>query len=133
MSLINWINTRVIGDERGHLVALEENKNIPFDIKRVYYLTGMQKDLPRGFHAHKALKQVAVCVNGSCEMILDDGVHKENVYLNSFEKALIIDSFVWHEMHNFSDDCVLMVIASDHYDEQDYIRSYEEFKLIVKR
>ncbi|MDN2479988.1 sugar 3,4-ketoisomerase [Vibrio agarivorans] len=125
--LIKWIDFSVIGDDRGSLVALEANKNIPFDIKRVYYLFGMQSDLPRGFHAHKELIQVAVCVSGSCDILMDNGKDKGVVKLNSPSQGLVIDVMQWHEMSNFSDDCVLMVIASDLYDESDYIRNYDDF------
>ncbi|PJK34030.1 dTDP-6-deoxy-3,4-keto-hexulose isomerase [Pseudomonas sp. S10E 269] len=127
MSLINLIEFDVLGDERGQLVVLEAMKNVPFDIKRVYYLTGTKPDVPRGFHAHKELEQVAVCVSGKCLMIMDDGVRKEEVWLDSPSKAIFIDKMVWHEMHRFSPGCVLLVIASDLYDENDYIRSYSDF------
>ncbi|HAS6416312.1 sugar 3,4-ketoisomerase [Vibrio vulnificus] len=125
--LIRWIDFPIIGDERGSLVALEANKLIPFDIKRVYYLFGMQPDLPRGFHAHKALVQVAVCLKGSCEILMDNGQEKEIVKLNSPSQGLVIDVMQWHEMSNFSEDCVLLVFASDVYDETDYIRNHDEF------
>lgn len=127
MNLINLIEFDVIGDERGSLVVLEGNKNIPFDIKRIYYLYGMKNDLPRGFHAHKNLLQVAVCISGSCKILMDNGVNKEIVELNSPRCGLLIDKMQWHEMFDFTDECVLMVIASDYYDESDYIRDYQEF------
>ncbi|MFH4571312.1 FdtA/QdtA family cupin domain-containing protein [Vibrio diabolicus] len=125
--LIRRIDFPVIGDERGSLIALEANKLIPFDIKRVYYLFGMQPDLPRGFHAHKALVQVAICLKGSCDILMDNGQDKEIVKLNSPSQGLVIDVMQWHEMSNFSEDCVLLVLASDVYDESDYIRDYSDF------
>jgi len=128
MSLIRWIDFATRGDERGYLVALEANKNIPFDIKRVYYLTGMKKDVPRGFHAHKELHQVAICLSGKCILKMDDGKTKSEVWLDSMAKGLIIPPMVWHEMHEFSENCVLMVLASEYYDESDYIRDYQEFQ-----
>ncbi|MUK49022.1 sugar 3,4-ketoisomerase [Aliivibrio fischeri] len=127
MNLINLIEFDVIGDERGNLVVLEGNKNIPFDIKRIYYLYGMKNDLPRGFHAHKKLLQVAVCISGSCKILMDNGVNKEVVKLNSPKCGLLIDKMQWHEMFDFSDGCILMVMASDYYDESDYIRDYKAF------
>ena len=133
MSLIHWIDFPKIGDDRGNLVALEGNKNIPFSIKRVYYLFDLQSDIPRGFHAHKELIQVAVCVKGRCDILMDDGKSKEIVTLDSPDKGLLIDVMQWHEMRNFSDDCVLLVLASDVYDEADYIRSYEQFQNEVKK
>ncbi|WP_010224131.1 sugar 3,4-ketoisomerase [Pseudomonas donghuensis] len=131
MSLIDTIDFQVMGDDRGQLVALEGGKNIPFDIKRVYYLTGTKAGVPRGFHAHKELQQIAVCVAGKCRMIMDDGKERAESWLDSPNKAIRIDKMVWHEMHDFSEDCVLLVLASDHYDELDYIRNYQEFCRMV--
>ena len=121
------INFNKLGDNRGDLVVLEENVNIPFDIKRVYYMYGTKPEFPRGFHAHKKIKQVAVCVSGSCVVYMDNGVDKTEICLDSPTKGLLIDIYQWHEMHDFTDDCVLMVLASDYYDEADYIRDYEMF------
>lgn len=130
MSLINLIEFPILGDHRGSLVALEAMKNIPFDIKRVYYIFGSDSYTPRGFHAHKQLQQVAICVAGKCRMVLDDGHKKEEVWLDSPNKGLSIGA-LWHEMHDFSPDCILLVLASDHYDESDYIRDYGVFLTMV--
>ncbi len=124
---IQILNFDIKGDERGDLISLEENKNIPFDIKRVYYIFGAKGEVRRGFHAHKKLKQVLVCVSGSCKILLDDGVNKTEVLLNSPDKGLLIESMIWREMFDFSKDCVLMVLADSHYDEGEYIRNYNEF------
>jgi dTDP-4-dehydrorhamnose 3,5-epimerase-like enzyme len=132
MSLVKFLDIKTMGDERGHLIALESNKSVPFDIKRVYYLTDTQEGVPRGFHAHKELQQVAVCVSGRCLMKMDSGDIKEDVWLDSPDKAIIIDKMIWHEMHEFSFDCVLLVLASDLYDEADYIRDYSVFMEFVK-
>ncbi|MEB0029003.1 FdtA/QdtA family cupin domain-containing protein [Pseudomonas sp. MH9.2] len=132
MSLITFLDLKTLGDERGHLVVLENNKNIPFDVKRVYYLTDTQPGVPRGFHAHKELVQVAVCVSGRCLMKMDDGINQEEVWLDAPNKAIIIDKMIWHEMHDFSQHCVLLVLASDFYDEADYIREYSSFLEIIK-
>lgn len=131
MSLIELIDFKVMGDDRGHLVALEGSRNIPFAIKRVYYLTDTQPGVPRGFHAHKALEQIAVCVAGQCRMIMDNGNEREAVLLDTPNRAIRIGKMIWHEMHDFSSDCVLLVLASEHYDEQDYIRDYSEFKRLL--
>ena len=120
------------GDDRGNLIALEENKNIPFDIKRVYYIFDNKEGVRRGFHAHKNLEQVLVCVNGSCEILLDDGKEKSIIKLENRNEGLFIEKLVWREMFNFSADCVLMVLASDYYDEKDYIRDYNDFKNYLK-
>jgi dTDP-4-dehydrorhamnose 3,5-epimerase-like enzyme len=129
MSLIKWINFPALGDERGELVSLEIGleKTVPFEIKRVYYIYRTAEGVSRGYHAHKDLKQVAICVSGKCKMILDSGSGREEVWLDMPTKGLLIESMVWREMHDFSDDCVLLVLASEHYDESDYIRDYQEF------
>jgi len=127
MSLLKTIDFSQLGDERGSLISLEANKQIPFDIKRVYYIYGTEKEVARGFHAHKQLQQVAVCVAGKCRMILDDGKKREEMWLDSPAKGLLIEDMVWREMHDFSENCVLLVLASEHYDESDYIRDYETF------
>lgn len=131
MSLIKLVKFKSLGDERGQLISLEENKNIPFSIKRVYYMHGMESDKPRGFHAHKKLQQIAVCISGSCNIFMDDGIQQETVKLSDSSVGLFIDKMIWHEMYDFSDDCVLMVLADEWYDEGDYIRTYEVFKQIM--
>ncbi|WP_133013469.1 sugar 3,4-ketoisomerase [Marinomonas flavescens] len=127
MSLVQLIDFPPLGDDRGSLVALEANKSIPFDIKRVYYIFGTEQGVARGFHAHKQLKQVAVCVTGRCRMVLDGGKHREDVWIDSPTKGILIEDMIWHEMHDFSEDCVLLVLASECYDESDYIRDYDKF------
>lgn len=127
IDLVQWIDFPPLGDERGSMVALEGNKTIPFGIKRVYYIFDNRNGVSRGFHAHKALKQVAICVIGKCKMILDNGTEKAEVWLDSPTKGLFINDMIWREMHEFSEDCVLLVLASEHYDETDYIRDYKEF------
>lgn len=132
MKLVNEIEFTNLGDERGDLVSLEQNKNIPFEIKRVYYLVNTAQGMSRGYHAHKKLKQILVCIKGSCEIILDDSLNRERVVLNNFFKGIYIDSLIWREMHHFSDDCVLLVVASEHYDESDYIRDYNQFLRLAR-
>ena len=127
MSLIKWVDFPALGDERGSLVALEAEKTVPFKIKRVYYIFGTQIEASRGFHAHHNLQQVAICVTGKCRMVLDDGAQRQEAWLDSPTKGLIVGNLVWREMHDFSHDCVLLVLASEHYDENDYIRDYDEF------
>ena len=115
------------GDERGSLVSLEEFKPIPFAIKRVYYLFNTENKVRRGFHAHKKLKQVAIVLKGSCRLLLDDGKEKVVVFLDNPAQGLFIESFIWREIYDFSEDCVLMVLADSIYDESDYVRDYDEF------
>ncbi|MDP9510730.1 FdtA/QdtA family cupin domain-containing protein [Pseudomonas protegens] len=127
MSLIKWIDFQILGDERGSLVSIEQGMLIPFEIQRVYYLYNTRKNVSRGFHAHRQLRQVAICVSGKCRMVLDNGNLREEVWLDCPTKGLLIESMTWREMHDFSPDCVLMVIASLPYDESDYIRNYQDF------
>lgn len=129
MSLIKWVDFQSLGDERGDLVALEIGleKAIPFDIKRVYYIYRTADGVSRGFHAHRNLKQIAICVAGKFRMVLDDGHVREETWMDNPTKGLLIESMVWREMHDFSTDCVLLVLASEHFDEYDYIRDYQEF------
>ena len=115
------------GDERGILISLEENLNIPFKIRRCYFMYNLLPGVRRGFHAHKTLRQVLVCVRGSCKILLDDGTEKAVVPLDRPNKGLYIASDTWREMFDFSEDAVLMVLADQLYDESDYIRDYDAF------
>lgn len=133
MSLIQLIDFSPMGDERGSLVALEGLKSVPFEIKRVYYIFATQQGVSRGFHAHKQLKQVAVCVTGRCRLVLDDGNQREAVWLDSPTKGILIEEMVWREMYDFSEDCVLLLLASEYYDEADYIRDYAGYIETVKK
>ncbi|MFB5743708.1 FdtA/QdtA family cupin domain-containing protein [Cedecea sp. S5-13] len=128
---IEFIPLQMHGDERGSLIALEDSENIPFEIKRVYYMFDTCENVTRGYHAHKALKQVAIVIRGSCCFVLDDGKDRVEVILDNPAQGLLIDSIIWREMKDFTPDCILMVLASEHYDESDYIRDYEDFLRIV--
>ena len=119
------------GDERGQLVALEEHKDIPFEIKRVYYMYDTCKGVTRGQHAHKSLEQILICIHGSCKLMLDNGKEKKIVSLEKPYEGLYISNNIWREMYDFSSDAVLMVLASDVYKEEDYIRNYDEFLKFV--
>ena len=115
------------GDERGKLIALEELKDVPFYIKRVYFTYDTEKNATRGFHAHKSLQQVLVCINGSCKIKLDNGRENAVVSLDKPTEGLYVSNNLWREMYDFSPGAVLMVLASELYDESDYIRNYDEF------
>ncbi len=121
------------GDERGMLIALETFKEIPFEIKRVYYMYDTLKGVRRGFHAHKKLQQILICTSGSCKIHLDDGNETCEVLLDKPYEGLYVTSDMWREMYDFSNDAVLMVLASEYYDETDYIRNYEEFVKYINR
>ena len=122
---------KVLGDHRGQLVALEANRQIPFDVKRVFYIYGTQEGVPRGNHSHYKTKQFLVAVNGSCKVTLDNGKEKETFDLNRPNLGLFQDALIWGTMHDFSSDCVLMVLADEYYDASDYITSYDTFLEVV--
>ena len=115
------------GDNRGMLVALEEYKDIPFEIKRVYYMYDTKADVHRGFHAHKNLEQILICIHGTCKIRLDNGKEKKIVSLEKPYEGLYVANDMWREMYDFSEDAVLLVLASEPYREEDYIRNYDEF------
>lgn len=121
------------GDERGSLIALEENKNIPFTVKRIYYMYDTKPGVRRGFHAHKTLKQVLFCPSGACTIMLDSGEEREYVRLDKPTEGLFMEANMWREMYDFTPNAVLMVLASDYYDESDYIRNYDEFLAHVEK
>ena len=125
--MYDLLNFKVHGDNTGNLVALEKDVNLPFEIKRVYYIWGTAEKVVRGKHAHRKLEQVIVCISGSCDFVLDNGKERVTVHLNSPSQGLYIKHNIWREFTNFSPDCVVMVLASEHYDEADYIRNYETF------
>lgn len=121
------------GDDRGQLVALEEFKDIPFQIRRVYYMYDTGEGVRRGFHAHKSLEQILICIHGSCKILLDDGSEKKVVPLERPYEGLYVSNAMWREMFDFSPDAVLLVLASELYDEEDYIRNYDEFLRFVEK
>lgn len=121
------VNINIHGDDRGKLAVLEGNRSIPFEIKRVYWIFDTLPDQERGFHSHKDMEQIVVAMDGACEFELDDGTKKETVVLNRPDKGLYIGKNIWRVMKNFSYGCKLMVLASDYYDEKEYIRNYDEF------
>ena len=120
------------GDDRGQLVAIEEHKDLPFAIKRVYYMYDTVDGVTRGKHAHKSLEQILICVHGSCKIRLDDGKEKKVVSLDQPNVGLYVSNVLWREMFDFSSDAVLLVLASELYDESDYIRNYDDFLTYIK-
>jgi dTDP-4-dehydrorhamnose 3,5-epimerase-like enzyme len=124
---ITMVPLQDYSDDRGFLVALEDQKDVPFAIRRIYYIFGTKESVQRGFHAHKKLTQLVIAVRGECTFVLDDGKQRKEVLLNNPAQGLLVESMMWREMHNFSEDCVLMVLADSHYDESDYIRDYDQF------
>ena len=130
MASVREISFPQHGDERGKLIALESlTELVPFEVKRVYYIFDTTPGTVRGKHAHKALKQVLICVSGACtiECEMPDGTKTEH-RLDWPDRGLLIEGLVWRNMKEFSKDAVLLVLASEHYDELDYIRDYQMFK-----
>ena len=125
--LVQLVNIPQHGDTRGKLSVAELGGVLPFAVRRVYWIHGTKLGVSRGFHAHKKLRQLCVCVSGSVRLSLFDGHREESVVLDSSAKGLLIGPGLWREMHDFSPDCVLMVFADAEYDEADYIRDREAF------
>jgi len=126
-NLIKIVKIPQLGDERGQLSVVEFGKTLPFLVRRIYWIHDTKPGVSRGFHAHKKLHQLCVCVAGSVRISLFDGKKEESVVLDSSLKGLLLGPSLWREMHDFSPDCVLMVFADAEYDEADYIRDREQF------
>lgn len=120
------------GDDRGQLIAIEAMKDLPFEIKRVYYIYDTLSGVRRGFHAHLNLQQILICVHGSCKIHLDNGTDTAEVLLDKPNEGLYISNDMWREMYDFSEGAVLLVLASEYYDEKDYIRNYDDFIKLVR-
>lgn len=129
-SLIRFINIPKISDDC-FLYFVQNPDHIPFIIKRVYYILKSRPNLPRGSHAHYKTQQILFCIQGNIKMVLDDGRKREEVTLNQPETGIFLDKMIWHEMHNFQRDTILLVLASRKYEDKDYIRNYEQFLAIV--
>lgn len=128
---IQIVDIPKIKNAKGNIGVIE-NDVVPFDIKRVYYLYDVPSSAKRGGHAHKNLKQLLIALSGSFDVVLKDGKKKQTVTLNKPDKALLINSSIWRELENFSSGAVCMVIASDVYNEDDYIRDYKSFLDYIK-
>lgn len=115
------------GDDDGQLVALENERDIPFEVKRVFHIYDTKENVVRGKHAHLTLEEILICVTGSCKILLDDGEKKEEVALDKPTTGLYIPPHLWREMYDFTEGTVLLVLASDIYDLKDYIKDYEQF------
>ena len=120
-------------DDRGSLLALEAGREVPFEIKRVYMIGGGFESKARGFHAHHNLSQILVCLNGSCSVIVDDGFTREEVFLSDRTQGLHISGLIWREIHGLTEKDVLVVLASEFFEEADYVRDYELFLHLSKK
>jgi WxcM-like, C-terminal. len=123
----NVIDLRKIHDPRGNLTPIEGGQDLPFDIKRIYYLYDVPSGESRGAHAHKALQQLVIAANGSFTITLDDGLNKKAFTLNRPYQGLYVVPGIWRDLDDFSSGAVLLCLASEHYDAADYIRDYDEF------
>ena len=129
MSLQNCriIDLPKILEPRGNLTFIEANQHVPFPIQRVYYLYDVPGGAERGGHAHKALHQLIIAISGSFDVVLDDGHEKQRYHLNRSYYGLYVCPMIWRELDNFSSGSVCLVLASNHYDEDDYYRDYAEY------
>lgn len=114
-------------DTRGGLKVIEEGESLPFAVKRAYWIYAIEPKVARGFHAHRKLQQLCFCVSGFVTMRLFDGRREESILLTPETGGLLLPPMLWHEMHDFSADCILTVLADAEYDEADYIRDRNQF------
>ena len=130
---IQMIKFQYYDDNRGSLVVAETEKEIPFDIKRLYYIYDVGSEAERGFHSHTKLEQVYIGIHGRMKVSLFDGVNKREIVLDDPKQGLYIGHNVWRTISEFSPDAVLLVAASEHYSEEDYIRNYDECVASLKK
>jgi len=123
--IIKFLEVPTIDDDCK--LGVIEQSMIPFPLRRLYYIYNSKPDLPRGHHAHKNTEQALFCLQGSTEILLDDGKNQDTVLLNTPTKGILIEKMIWHEMHKLDSSTILLVLASNPYNEADYIRNYEEF------
>lgn len=132
MDHVKMVDLPKIEDHRGNLTFIEQNRHIPFDISRVYYLYDVPGGAERGGHAHKDLQQLIVAMSGSFDVVLNDGFEKKRFHLNRSYMGLYVPKMIWRELDNFSSGAVCMVLASNLYDENDYYREYDEYVRALK-
>lgn len=123
-----FIKFKQLGDERGHLVVIEGNEDVEFDIKRVFYIYGSDPDVVRGQHANRDTEFVLINVCGTSKVRVDDGKEEKVYVLDKPHEGVYIPKMVWKDMYDFSEDSILLVLASEHYDGDEYIRDYEDYK-----
>lgn len=127
------LDFETFGDERGHLVVVEGNQNIPFDIKRIFYIYGSDSEVVRGQHANRKSEFVLINVSGTSKVRLDNGVNQRIIELNRPHMGVYIPQMVWKDMYDFSEDSVLLCLSSEHYEQEEYIRDYQEYLDEVER
>ena len=129
---IQWVDIKTVSNVSGNLSIIESGIDLPFEIRRIYYIWNTHNGLPRGSHAHKELRQAFIAVHGSCELVFNDTIEEQRFLLNDASQCLVVAPGYWRDIEKFSEDCVLMVLASEHYDEKDYIRNYDEYIAYVR-
>lgn len=127
-----FIKFKQLGDERGHLVVIEGNEDVEFDIKRVFYIYGSDPDVVRGQHANRDTEFVLINVCGTSKVRVDDGKEEKVYVLDKPHEGVYIPKMVWKDMYDFSEDSILLVLASEHYDGDEYIRDYEDYKRMMR-
>lgn len=133
MELCKLLNFNEKGDERGKLVIVEGGIDVPFEIKRLFYIYGSDKDVVRGKHANRDSEFVLINVSGSSKVMVTDGKEKQVIQLTKPRQGVYLPKMVWKEMYDFSEDSVLLVLASTHYDGNEYIRTYDEFLKTIEK
>ena len=131
--LYKLLKFKEMGDARGKLVAIEANQDVPFEIKRIFYIYGTDSTAVRGQHANRNSEFIFINVAGSSKVRISDGTHEEVVVLDQPGAGLYMPKMVWKEMYDFSPDSVLLVLTNTHYDGSEYIRDYEEYLKIIKK
>ena len=124
---VKLLNLRTFIEPDGNLVPVESSRDIPFDIKRVFYVYGVNNQDDRGKHSHYKTKQVLICLSGEVEVICDDGRDKKTYRLTKPHQAVYIPEMIWDEQRYISEDSVLLVLSNTYYDSKDYIEDYDEF------
>ena len=124
---VKFFNLKTIVEPDGNLVPVESNIDIPFSIKRVFYVYGVRDQNNRGEHSHHKTEQIIICLNGKLEVLCDDGVNKKKYLLESPQQALYIPAMIWDEQNYLTDDTVMLVLCNNHYNINDYIESYDDF------
>jgi dTDP-4-dehydrorhamnose 3,5-epimerase-like enzyme len=127
---VKFYNNKAIVDKNGNLVPLESSRDVPFDIKRVFYVYGVYDEKPRGEHAHYKTQQVLICLSGKVEVVCKDGEREYRYLLESPQQALFIPEMIWDEQVYRSESSVLLVLSNTHYDPADYIHDFDQFKKI---
>lgn len=121
------------GDERGSLIPLEGGNNVPFEVRRAFYIYDTKPSTPRGAHANKQSEFLLVVISGSCKVLIDDGKNKEIVELNRPNQALYLDKMIWKEMYDFSYNAIMLVLSNCKYDDSEYIRNYDDYIKLINQ